>query len=38
MSVSRFKWLKEKMGYADVISMDSGIRSWREKKYPLAPG
>jgi len=23
------------MGYTDVISMDGGIREWREKKYPL---
>lgn len=25
----------QKMGYAKVISMDGGIREWREKKYPL---
>jgi rhodanese-related sulfurtransferase len=25
----------QKMGYANVISMDGGIRGWREKKYPL---
>jgi rhodanese-related sulfurtransferase len=25
-----------KMGYADVISMDGGMRGWREKKYPEA--
>ncbi len=25
----------QKMGYTDVISMDGGIREWREKKYPL---
>ncbi|MGB8010325.1 MAG: rhodanese-like domain-containing protein [Terriglobales bacterium] len=24
-----------KMGYANVISMDGGIREWREKGYPL---
>src|SRR5262249_19247904 len=24
-----------KMGYANVISMDGGIRSWREKGFPL---
>jgi rhodanese-related sulfurtransferase len=23
------------MGYANVISMDGGIRGWREKEYPL---
>lgn len=26
----------QKMGYINVISMDGGIRNWREKKYPLA--
>lgn len=26
----------QKMGYTNVISMDGGIRSWREKGYPLA--
>lgn len=26
----------QKMGYTNVISMDGGIREWREKKYPLA--
>lgn len=25
----------QKMGYKDVISMDGGIREWREKGYPL---
>ena len=25
----------QKMGYTSVISMDGGIREWREKKYPL---
>ena len=25
----------QKMGYSNVISMDGGIRDWREKKYPL---
>ena len=25
----------QKMGYANVISMDGGIRDWREKGYPL---
>jgi rhodanese-related sulfurtransferase len=25
----------QKMGYANVISMDGGIRDWREKNYPL---
>jgi len=23
------------MGYTNVISMDGGIRDWREKGYPL---
>jgi rhodanese-related sulfurtransferase len=27
-----------KMGYTNVISMDGGIRVWREKGYPLAAG
>ena len=27
-----------KMGYANVISMDGGIRGWREKGYPLTSG
>jgi len=25
----------KKMGYTNVISMDGGIRDWREKNYPL---
>ncbi len=25
----------QKMGYANVLSMDGGIRVWREKGYPL---
>jgi len=25
----------QKMGYSNVISMDGGIRAWREKRYPL---
>jgi rhodanese-related sulfurtransferase len=25
----------QKMGYSNVISMDGGIREWRDKKYPL---
>jgi rhodanese-related sulfurtransferase len=25
----------QKMGYTNVISMDGGIRGWREKQYPL---
>jgi len=25
----------QKMGYTNVISMDGGIRGWRESKYPL---
>jgi len=28
----------QKMGYTDVISMDGGIREWREKSYPLEKG
>jgi rhodanese-related sulfurtransferase len=28
----------QKMGYANVISMDGGIRGWREKGYPLVKG
>ena len=27
----------QKMGYANVISMDGGFRGWREAGYPLAP-
>jgi rhodanese-related sulfurtransferase len=26
----------QKMGYTNVLSMDGGIRGWREKAYPLA--
>ena len=28
----------QKMGYTNVISMDGGIRTWREKSYPLEKG
>jgi rhodanese-related sulfurtransferase len=28
----------QKMGYTNVISMDGGIRDWRERKFPLATG
>jgi rhodanese-related sulfurtransferase len=28
----------QKMGYTNVISMDGGIREWREKAYPLEKG
>jgi rhodanese-related sulfurtransferase len=28
----------QKMGYPNVISMDGGIRDWREKNYPLTKG
>lgn len=28
----------QKMGYARVISMDGGIRGWREKGFPLVKG
>lgn len=28
----------QKMGYTNVISMDGGIRDWREKGYPLTRG
>jgi len=28
----------QKMGYTNVISMDGGIRDWREKSYPLTKG
>jgi rhodanese-related sulfurtransferase len=28
----------QKMGYTNVISMDGGIRGWREKAYPLVKG
>ena len=25
----------QKMGYTNVISMDSGVRGWREKNFPM---
>jgi rhodanese-related sulfurtransferase len=28
----------QKMGYTNVLSMDGGIRGWREKRYPLEQG
>ncbi|HZE25981.1 MAG TPA: rhodanese-like domain-containing protein [Terriglobales bacterium] len=28
----------QKMGYTNVMSMDGGIRDWREKGYPLTKG
>lgn len=28
----------QKMGYTNVLSMDGGIRGWREKGYPLTKG
>jgi rhodanese-related sulfurtransferase len=28
----------QKMGYTNVISMDGGIRGWREKNYPMTKG
>ena len=28
----------QKMGYINIISMDGGIRDWREKGYPLTTG
>jgi rhodanese-related sulfurtransferase len=28
----------EKMGYTNVISMDGGVRGWREKNYPMTKG
>ncbi|HXZ31333.1 MAG TPA: rhodanese-like domain-containing protein [Terriglobales bacterium] len=28
----------QKMGYTRVISMDGGIRGWRERKFPLVKG
>ena len=28
----------QKMGYTNVISMDGGIRDWRNKGYPLTSG
>ena len=28
----------QKMGYTNVLSMDGGIRDWRDKGYPLTKG
>ena len=28
----------QKMGYTHVISMDGGVRGWREKNYPMTKG
>ena len=28
----------QKMGYTNVLSMDGGVREWREKNYPLTRG
>jgi rhodanese-related sulfurtransferase len=28
----------QKMGYRQVVSMDGGIRAWRDAGYPLEPG
>ena len=28
----------QKMGYTNVLSMDGGIRGWRDKGYPLTKG
>jgi rhodanese-related sulfurtransferase len=28
----------QKMGYTNVISMDGGVREWREKNYPMTRG
>lgn len=28
----------QKMGYTNVISMDGGVRGWREKGYPMIAG
>ncbi len=28
----------QKMGYTNVLSMDGGIRDWRNKNYPLTTG
>jgi rhodanese-related sulfurtransferase len=28
----------QKMGYTNVISMDGGVRGWRDKGYPLTTG
>jgi rhodanese-related sulfurtransferase len=28
----------QKMGYTNVVSMDGGIRAWREAEYPIEKG
>jgi rhodanese-related sulfurtransferase len=28
----------QKMGYTNVLSMDGGVREWREKNYPMRRG
>ena len=28
----------QKMGYTNVVSMDGGMRAWREAGYPVEPG
>ena len=28
----------QKMGYTNVISMDGGVREWRQKNYPMVKG
>jgi rhodanese-related sulfurtransferase len=28
----------QRMGYANVVSMDGGIRAWREAQYPIEKG
>jgi rhodanese-related sulfurtransferase len=28
----------QKMGYTNVLSMDGGVREWREKNYPMTRG
>src|SRR5438874_11360040 len=28
----------QKMGYTNVVSMDGGVRGWRDKGYPLTTG
>lgn len=28
----------QKMGYTNVLSMDGGVREWREKNYPMSRG
>jgi rhodanese-related sulfurtransferase len=28
----------QKMGYTNVVSMDGGVRGWREKGYPMTKG